>query len=591
MTGNPLFEDWTLHVHERDHICLVGKNGCGKSTLLKVLSSQMEVDTGLVYVQPGLRVAYLAQRLTDAKEDDTAFSYITRYAAQDYMAHTYLMHLKIAPEKLISVMSGGEQRRLSLAATLCQEPDVLLLDEPTNHLDIESIEWLEGHLKNWRGAYIVISHDRQFLKSISNKTWWIDRGVVHENAKGFEDFEGWSQFIWDEEEKQKAVLDTKLRQEARWMLRGVTARRKRNQGRLRKVLEMREQRREMALNTRKSIDATAFQNKSASQLVANIESVNKSFGNRQVVKDFSFRLMKGDRIGIVGPNGIGKSTLIKLMIGKLAPDSGNVQLNDTLEVVYLDQMQESLDLQKTVADNVCESGGDHVVVGDVSKHIVAYLKDFLFFESQIKGMTHILSGGERNRLALAKAMTKPCDLLVLDEPTNDLDTDTLDLLTELLTEFKGTLLIISHDRDFLDQTVTSLIAFDEQGCAKEYIGGYQDYLRQRTHEIEAKTLKNKGVGNAKGESQPLDTNEQQSTASKAKNRLSYKQKRSYEMLPNEIDELTSLITGLENQLQDPAFYQTNPEGFVKLTCELEKAKQLRDEKEVEWLELDELMSV
>jgi ATP-binding cassette subfamily F protein uup len=432
-------------------------------------------------------------------------------------------------------------------------------------------------LKSWRGAYIVISHDRQFLKNISNKTWWIDRGVMHENAKGFEDFEEWSQAIWDEEEKQKAVLDTKLRQEARWMLRGVTARRKRNQGRLRKVLDMREQRRQMAMNTRKNMDAASFQNKSASQLVAHIHCVNKTFGERHIVKDFSFRLMKGDRIGIVGPNGIGKSTLIKLMIGKLVPDSGEVKLNDSLEVVYLDQMQESLDLQKTVADNVCESGGDHVVVGETSRHIVAYLKDFLFYESQIKGMTHILSGGERNRLALAKAMTKPCDLLVLDEPTNDLDTDTLDLLTELLTDFKGTLLIISHDRDFLDQTVTSLIAFNDKGCAKEYIGGYQDYLRQLKYEKDEQEAKTKPVTQSvKGDS--ISDELMQEGEPKTKNRLSYKQKRSHEMLPQEIDTLTVKIAAHENILQDLTLYQTDAERFLKLTVELENMKKLKYDK-------------
>lgn len=576
--GDPLINHWTIHLLPKDHVCLVGRNGSGKSTLLKLLSGLQEIDSGNMFKRPSLRVAYLPQRLTIENPEQTALDYVLEFAREDYLAATYLTELKVPLDKPLKLLSGGEQRRLSLAATLAQDPDVLLLDEPTNHLDIATIEWLEKMLKDFRGAFVVISHDRQFSKNISNKTWWIDRTRIQENNKGFGDFDRWSEYVWEQEEREKAWLDTRLRLEADWLLRGVTARRKRNQGRLRRVHNMREERKQLKLNSRKSVTATHFQTQGESQLIIEASGITKSFGDRTLLKPFDLRLLRGDRIGIMGPNGTGKTTLIRMLVGDLEPDSGTIKRNADTSVIYLDQMQDSLNENKTLWQNLCPNGGDHVTVQGQSRHVVAYLKDFLFEENQIRGMTHILSGGERNRLALAKALTQPCDFLVLDEPTNDLDSDTLDLLLEVLSEFPGTLLIVSHDRDFLDQLVTSLIAFEGDGTAMEYVGGYQDYLRQRdtNHENEPKPIKKESQKEEKTPPPPT-----------SKIRLTYIEKRDLEQLPTEMKLLTKAITELEQKLADPSLYQKNPVEFSKLTQELTDKKEHLDTMELRWLEIDE----
>jgi len=580
--GDPLINHWTLHLLPKDHVCLVGRNGSGKSTLLKLLSGSQEIDSGAMFKKPSLRVAYLPQRLTIVNPEQEALDYVLEFAREDYLAATYLTELKVPLDKPLKLLSGGEQRRLSLAATLAQDPDVLLLDEPTNHLDIATIEWLEQMLADFRGAFVVISHDRQFSKNISNKTWWIDRSRIQENNKGFGDFDRWSEYVWEQEEREKAWLDTRLRLEADWLLRGVTARRKRNQGRLRRVANMREERQQLKMNSRKSVTATHFQTQGESQLIIEAVGITKAFGDRTLLKPFDLRLLRGDRIGIMGPNGTGKTTLIRMLVGDLEPDEGTIKRNSNTSVIYLDQMQETLSENKTLWQNMCPNGGDHVTVQGQSKHVVAYLKDFLFEENQIRGMTHILSGGERNRLALAKALTQPCDFLVLDEPTNDLDSDTLDLLLEVLSEFPGTLLIVSHDRDFLDQLVTSLIAFEGDGTATEYVGGYQDYLRQRDTiiAVEPKTTKNaKGNKAAKTDAPPA--------AIPSKIRLTYIEKRDLEQLPTEMKVLSEVITKLEQKLSDPHLYQKNPADFTQLTQDLVDKKKHMDTMELRWLELDE----
>lgn len=576
--GDPLINHWTIHLLPKDHVCLVGRNGSGKSTLLKLLSGLQEIDSGNMFKRPSLRVAYLPQRLTIENPEQTALDYVLEFSREDYLAATYLTELKVPLDKPLKLLSGGEQRRLSLAATLAQDPDVLLLDEPTNHLDIATIEWLEKMLADFRGAFVVISHDRQFSKNISNKTWWIDRTRIQENNKGFGDFDRWSEYVWEQEEREKAWLDTRLRLEADWLLRGVTARRKRNQGRLRRVHNMREERKQLKLNSRKSVTATHFQTQGESQLIIEASGITKSFGDRTLLKPFDLRLLRGDRIGIMGPNGTGKTTLIRMLVGDLEPDSGTIRRNADTSVIYLDQMQDSLNENKTLWQNLCPNGGDHVTVQGQSRHVVAYLKDFLFEENQIRGMTHILSGGERNRLALAKALTQPCDFLVLDEPTNDLDSDTLDLLLEVLSEFPGTLLIVSHDRDFLDQLVTSLIAFEGDGTAMEYVGGYQDYLRQcdTNHENEPKPIKKESQKEEKAPPPPT-----------SKIRLTYIEKRDLEQLPTEMKLLTKAITELEQKLADPNLYQKNPVEFSKLTQELTDKKAHLDTMELRWLEIDE----
>jgi ATP-binding cassette subfamily F protein uup len=579
--GDPLINHWTLHLHPKDHICLVGRNGSGKSTLLKILSGLHEIDSGNFYKQPSLNVAYLPQRLTITNPEQTALDYVLEFASEDYMAASYLTELKVPLEKPLNLLSGGEQRRISLAATLAQDADVLLLDEPTNHLDIATIEWLEQMLANFRGAFVVISHDRQFSKNISNKTWWIDRTRVQENNKGFGDFDRWSEYVWEQEEREKAWLDTRLRQEAEWLLRGVTARRKRNQGRLSRVFKMREERQQLKMNSRKSIAVTQFQTQGESQLIVEATGITKAFGDRVLLKPFDLRLLRGDRIGIMGPNGTGKTTLIRMLVGDLEPDSGTIKRNSQTSVIYLDQMQDSLREDKTLWQNMCPQGGDHVTVQGQSRHVVAYLKDFLFEENQIRGMTHILSGGERNRLALAKALTQPCDFLVLDEPTNDLDSDTLDLLLEVLSDFPGTLLIVSHDRDFLVQLVTSLIAFEGDGTAMEYVGGYEDYVRQR-----GSFTKPQQDGSHKKNSSAKT----EEIAAAPKIRLTYIEKRDHEKLPDEIKILSNNIAELEEKLAHGDLYQKSPDAFSKFTQELVNKKEQLDAMELRWLEVDEKLN-
>jgi ATP-binding cassette subfamily F protein uup len=577
--GPPLFKGLSVHLDEKAKVCLVGRNGCGKSTLLRILAKEQDIDSGQYFRLPGIKVAYLPQRLNIHKPEQTVLAYVEEYAKEQYLAATYLTELSIPFEKPLKLLSGGEQRRLSLAAAFAQAPDVILLDEPTNHIDITTIEWLEEKLKNFRGAFVVISHDRQFLKSVSRQTWWLDRGQFRENDQGFEAFESWSEFVFEEEERQKSWLDTRLRQEAQWLQRGVTARRKRNQGRLRKVMELREQRRQINSNQQKSMTKQSFLSDSASRLILEAEGIYKSFEGKCILKPFDFRLMKGERIGIMGPNGTGKTTLIRMLVGDLDPDGGTLRRSQKLSVVYLDQMQDSLDPSKTLWENMCPNGGDHLTIGGESRHVVAYLKDFMFDENQVRGLTSILSGGERNRLALAKALTQPCDFLVLDEPTNDLDSDTLDLLLEILSDFSGTLMVVSHDRDFLDQLVNSLLVFEGNGNVQEYIGGYQDYLRQSSTFSASET---KPIAQAPKDPIKRKTN--------FKNRLSYNEKRQWEMLPGQIDHLMRDILELEAKLADPLFYEKDRLGFEKITAELLDKKNQLDLSELTWLELDEKVS-
>ena len=576
--GSPLFEKLSLTVTKGSKICLVGRNGSGKSTLLKILAGLVEKDEGTFYKEPGVQVAYLSQDV-DVSYKGTLLDYICQTTTcEQFEAEAVLEALKMPPQWEMVNLSGGERRRVALAQTVVKNPDVLLLDEPTNHLDLPTIEWLEQQLNAFKGAVITISHDRRFLEKVSTSTVWLDRGCLHVHNKGFEDFDQWSGGLLAEEERQLERLDSKLKLETAWLHRGVTARRKRNQGRLHKLHDLRDQRRLILSNKTAKMNMTSAQGDLGSKLVVEAKAISKSYGDKKLVTDFSTRILRGDRIGIIGPNGAGKSTLARMLVGQLMPDEGLVTLGKTVQLIYFDQLRDSLNPTDTLWGTLCEGGGDHVMIRGTPRHVVAYLKDFLFSEKQALSPISVLSGGEKNRLTLAKALTQPGNFLVLDEPTNDLDMDTLDLLQEMLSDYEGTLLIVSHDRDFLDKLTLSLIAVEGDGQAQEYVGGYEDYLRQR---IPPSSKKEKPMLSSKAK--PVSHKQLPSR------RLGYNEKREYGLLPKEIEKLGADIKQAEQKIENPTFYSAHPQEFTTLSQWLTKAYQDLETKELRWLELAELL--
>eukprot|EP01037_Dinobryon_pediforme_P016047 gene16047-16216_t len=572
--GKPLFEGISLSLCIGDKVCLVGRNGSGKSTLLKCLSGLFDVDKGERFAQPGTVIKYLAQDVV-LPLNKTVLEFVMEPGAEQFMAESILGKLGVPGDRLMDGLSGGERRRVALAQVLAVDSDILILDEPTNHLDLPTIEWLEDYLSQYRGALIVISHDRTFLENVSTSTWWLDRGRVHQQAKGFKDYDTWSEQILDDEERQFERLNARLRLENEWLHRGVTARRKRNQGRLRRLHTLRGEKRESLSNQVGKVKLETVEGGFGSKMVCEVHNITKSFGDRPIIKSFTTRIIKGERIGIIGPNGAGKTTLLKLLVGKLEPDSGTVKIGRNIQLIYFDQMRETLRQDDTLWQTLCPDGGDQVMVQGKPRHVVSYLKDFLFNEKQIRGQVSILSGGEKNRLVLAKSLAQTGNLLVLDEPTNDLDMDTLDLLIDLLSDYEGTFLLVSHDRDFLDKLTTSIIAVEGNGIVNEYVGGYADYLRQRPNPVEDTPKKQ------------ISTAPKQ-TVPQPKTRLSYNQKRELEQLPAVIDKLSKEVNVIETKLADPSFYEKHPQDFLKLTSDLETKRQQLDRAEMRWLELEEL---
>lgn len=579
----PLFTSVSLNICRGDKICLVGRNGSGKSTLLKVISGVIEPDNGEVFIQPGIKVSYMPQE-ADFSSYDTLKSVILsgidipHPEEQTYKADILIEKLGINAAADPKTASGGECKKAALAKALISEPDILLLDEPTNHLDIATIEKLEEIVKKFSGAVVVISHDRSFLNRVSNATLWLDRGITHSNNKGFSAFEAWQEEILNQEIIKEKYLNKKLEEETEWLHKGVTARRRRNQGRLRRLQQLRQERREQV----KKIGSVDLEIKEAavrSKLVMEAKHISKSFGSRDIVKDFSLRVLKGNRIGIVGPNGSGKTTLIKLLTEHLAPDTGFVRLGKNLEMVYFDQNRETLDPEKTLWRTLCGEG-DHIYVRGHYRHVIAYLKDFLFTPEQAQSPVSCLSGGEKNRLMLALSLARESNFLVLDEPTNDLDMDTLDLLQEVLDEYQGTILLVSHDRDFLDKITTSMLYMRGDGTIIEHIGNYDELYKKY---IAGKPKDEKPIS-VKKETPPQ-------TASQPKSpKLSYKDQRLYEVLPAEIEQLEKEITMIETELSLPELYIKDNEKFYKLTARLEELKQQKDDKETKWLEIEMLKS-
>lgn len=573
---NPLFTDVDLYINRGDKICLVGRNGCGKSTLLKVIAREIEPDEADFFIQPGIRIGYMPQ-----EPDFTGFKTLREVVEaglskeeknQTYRADRLIEYFAINENQNPEQSSGGERRKAALARSLIGEPDILLLDEPTNHLDITTIEKLEDLIKKFSGAVIVISHDRMFLDHISQTTFWLDRGILRRNNKGFGAFEEWEDQVIEQEIIEQKALNKKIAEETEWLHKGVTARRRRNMGRLRRLQQLRQERREQIKMTG-SVNLEAETAELRSKMVIEAKHISKSFGDREIVKDFSIRVIKGNKIGIVGPNGSGKTTLIKLLTKRLEPDSGFVRIGKNLEEAYFDQNRITLDPKKTLWKTLCNEG-DHIWVRGHFRHVVAYLKDFLFKPDQAQCPVSTLSGGEKNRLMLALALAKQSNFLVLDEPTNDLDMDTLDLLQEVLDDYEGTILIVSHDRDFMDKVATSLIYMRGDGTVYEHVGSYSELLE-----------KLKGIP-LKTDNRKQNTKEEPKIREKNKTlKLSYKEQYMLENLPKEIEKLGEENKAIEVALGNANLYTDDPQKFDELTSKLAANKENLEKMENQWLEV------
>ena len=582
--GRPLFEKLTLFIAEGEHICLVGRNGSGKSTLLKLLAGELEADRGERVVRTGARWAYLPQD-PEMNAQESVQMYVQQGLSQDQTDHYYqvdriLDDLNLKSERLLGDLSGGEKRKVALARALVSEPDLLLLDEPTNHLDLPAIEELEEKLKAFRGAFITISHDRLFLEHLSRTTLWLDRGEVRRLDKGFKEFDAWADTMLAQEEIENRKMDKLIAEEIRWSRQGISARRKRNQGRLRRLEGLRDDRQQQIKQPARVRGLEAQSGETPSHMVLEAKHLAKSFEGRVMVDDFSLRIKRGDRIGIIGPNGVGKTTLIKMLLGDMPLDRGKIRWGLNLTPTYMDQMRGILDPQQTLWETLCDTGADQIMVRGQPRHVVGYLKDFLFEERQARSPVHVLSGGEKNRLILAKTLAKESNFLILDEPTNDLDMETLDLLQEVLDEYEGTILLVSHDRHFLDRVVNSLLVFEGNGIIKEYAGGYSDY--RRLNPLQRDVVKEKLTPHASSKRLNFKPAEKSSSTS---GRLSYHQQRLIGVLPVEIDQLDQQRQQLEQQLEKAELFMGNPRKFHLLTQQYHAIQEEIKTKEIQWLDL------
>ncbi|HUO94116.1 MAG TPA: ATP-binding cassette domain-containing protein [Rhizomicrobium sp.] len=572
-----LLDGASLAVGEGDRLCLVGRNGSGKSTLLKIAAGLMEPDAGERTVRSGATIRYLPQE-PDLSDFATVLDYVDAGLApgDDHnRAASLLGQFGLTGAEATATLSGGEARRAALARVLAPSPDVLLLDEPTNHLDLPAIEWLENELAGMSSALILISHDRRFLSRLSKTTIWLDRGRTRRLERDFAQFEAWRDEAFEQEERDYHKLDRKIATEEDWLRHGVSARRKRNQGRLEALHELRRKRREHRRATGKV--AMAAQSAALSgDRVIEAKNIAKSYGDTPIVTDFSTRILRGDRVGIVGHNGAGKTTLIRLLTGKLSPDRGEVKLGVNLAISELDQGRAALDPEATLAATLTDGRGDTVRVGGEARHVVTYMKDFLFSPEQARTPVRVLSGGERGRLLLAKSLAKPSNLLVLDEPTNDLDLETLDVLQEMLADYAGTVLVVSHDRDFLDRVATSIIMAEGNGRFVEYAGGYSDMLAQRGEGVSAKAGKEPTRAKALPRARP----------SSDKRRLSFTEKHALETLPARITALEQQQATLQASLSDRGLYARDPKAFAGLAEKLAQVKAELEAAEERWLELE-----
>ena len=586
--GTPLLNDANLQIHASDRIALVGRNGSGKSTLLKIAAGMIEPDKGERFLQPGTTLRYLPQE-PDLADFDTIEAYVLAGLAPGDDPHRarYLMEqLGLAPENGTKKLSGGEARRAALARTLAPEPDILLLDEPTNHLDLPAIEWLETELRSMGSAIVMISHDRRFLANLSTSTVWMDRGISREFNRGFAGFEDWRDRQLEEEELASHKLGRQIAREEHWIVHGVSGRRKRNMRRVRELQELKEKQAGQ-VKAGGAVRLASAEAATSGKLVAKLDGVSKSLGCSKIVDDFSTIIMRGERVGIVGPNGAGKTTLINLVTGKLEPDAGTIRLGLNLDTLVIDQKRQMLDPEWTLKDALTDGAGDKVALGSETRHVMSYMKDFLFLPEQARTPVYALSGGERGRLMLARGLRQPSNFLILDEPTNDLDLETLDLLQEFIAEYTGTVLLVSHDRDFIDRTCTSVIAPEGNGKWLRYAGGYSDMLAQRKGAGEpAGNVPPKGGKKEKTDPPAAKNKTAPSGESASRSRLSFKQKHALETLPGEIAKLESEIEKLKKALEAPDLYASDPARFNKYAEALAEREKALAEKEEQWLELE-----
>jgi len=586
--GNPVFDGLGMTVQESDRVCLVGRNGSGKSTLMKVIAGLIEPDQGNIFLRPGQKVGYM-----DQHPDLSNFETLGDYARSEidiidaYKVDIIAEGLKLNLDASPATASGGERRRSALVKIMAEEPELMLLDEPTNHLDIEAIQWLEDELRQTKKAFILISHDRAFLRNLTRATLWVDRGKVRQNPKGFEAFEDWRDKIYDEEDQQRHKLNRLIKSEARWAVEGISARRKRNQGRVRRLIDLKDER--SGQIKRQGAAAMEFADSPKSgKLVVDVNNISKTFEDKNIVNDLSIKITRGERIALVGPNGVGKTTVLNILTGSLVPDTGTVKLGVNLLSAIFDQNRSALNPNQSLWESLTEdkdlgvSGkNDQIMVRGNPKHVVGYLKEFLFDENQARGPVSVLSGGEKARLLLSRIMARESNLLVMDEPTNDLDVETLDLLQEILDGYDGTVLLVSHDRDFLDRVATTTLAFEGNGKVVAYAGGWSDYQTQ-------KKSQNAEIRQSKNSKKNSKKHNNQSNGAKQNINITYSQLDRLSKLPDLIERTEAEITKLEEFLSQENLFIDFPEKFQKATDGLIERHEILSNLESEWIELETL---